>query len=146
VESVAFFLFWGNYSNYKRPASQPVTDEPIAGVHGSCFLKRAVSLIRREEIMKTAIELKDVTKKFGQTTAVKDLNLSIPEGGLYGFIGPNGAGKTTTIRMVMSILFPDFGTLSVLGFASVLASLYRNVLMCFACANDDAGSANRVVF
>jgi ABC-2 type transport system ATP-binding protein len=59
--------------------------------------------------MDAAIELKDVTKTFGQTVAVQDLNLSIPYGGLYGFIGPNGAGKTTTIRLIMSILFPDAG-------------------------------------
>lgn len=53
-------------------------------------------------------------------TAVDNLDLAIPAGGLYGFIGPNGAGKTTTIRMLMSILFPDTGTLEVLGHASAL--------------------------
>jgi ABC-2 type transport system ATP-binding protein len=44
----------------------------------------------------------------------------VPQGALYGFIGPNGAGKTTTIRMIMSILFPDRGEISVLGHASAL--------------------------
>ena len=62
-----------------------------------------------------AIELRDVTKTFGQTVAVENLNLTIPQGGIYGFIGPNGAGKTTTIRLIMSILFPDSGVISVLG-------------------------------
>jgi ABC-2 type transport system ATP-binding protein len=75
--------------------------------------------------MDAAIELKDVTKTFGQTTAVKDLNLLIPRGGLYGFIGPNGAGKTTTIRLIMSILFPDSGKLSVLGHASAMEAKSR---------------------
>jgi ABC-2 type transport system ATP-binding protein len=67
-----------------------------------------------------AIVIKGVTKTFGPTVAVRDLDLVIPTGGLYGFIGPNGAGKTTTIRMIMSILFPDSGELSVLGHASAL--------------------------
>jgi ABC-2 type transport system ATP-binding protein len=68
--------------------------------------------------MTTALELKGVTKKFGRNTAVDQIDLAVPEGGMYGFIGPSGAGKTTAIRMVMSILFPDSGTLSVLGRAS----------------------------
>jgi ABC-2 type transport system ATP-binding protein len=75
--------------------------------------------------MDAAIQLKDVTKTFGQTTAVKDLNLVIPYGGLYGFIGPNGAGKTTTIRLILSIFFPDSGEVSVLGRASALLARSR---------------------
>jgi ABC-2 type transport system ATP-binding protein len=70
--------------------------------------------------MDAAIELRNVTKTFGQTAAVKDLNLAIPYGGLYGFIGPNGAGKTTTIRLILSIFFPDSGEISVLGQKSAL--------------------------
>ncbi|MBK7405012.1 MAG: ATP-binding cassette domain-containing protein [Phycisphaerales bacterium] len=50
------------------------------------------------------------------------MHLRVPDGGLYGFIGPNGAGKTTTIRMIMSILFPDAGRLSVLGKSSAVES------------------------
>src|SRR4051812_46594757 len=72
-----------------------------------------------------AIRLKGVRKTFGPTTAVHDLDLVIPTGALYGFIGPNGAGKTTTIRMIMSILFPDAGELSVLGHGSALAAKDR---------------------
>jgi ABC-2 type transport system ATP-binding protein len=65
--------------------------------------------------MTNAILLAGVTKTFGDTTAVDDLNLTVPVGALYGFIGPNGAGKTTSLRMIMSILFPDRGELAVLG-------------------------------
>jgi ABC-2 type transport system ATP-binding protein len=61
-----------------------------------------------------AISLSGVTKTFA-TVAVDNLELRVPIGALYGFIGPNGAGKTTTLRMIMSILFPDRGELSVLG-------------------------------
>ncbi len=75
--------------------------------------------------MDAAIELRNVTKTFGQTVAVKDLNLDIPYGGLYGFIGPNGAGKTTAIRLIMSILFPDSGEIMVLGHASALEAKKR---------------------
>jgi ABC-2 type transport system ATP-binding protein len=62
-----------------------------------------------------AISLRGVTKTFGSTLAVDHLDLEVPRGAVYGFIGPNGAGKTTTLRMIMSILFPDRGELSVLG-------------------------------
>lgn len=66
-----------------------------------------------------------VRKTFGRKVAVEGIDLSIPEGSLYGFIGPNGAGKTTTIRMIMSILFPDSGALSVLGKKSAVESKDR---------------------
>jgi ABC-2 type transport system ATP-binding protein len=75
--------------------------------------------------MDAAVLLKGVTKSFGKTCAVRDLELHIPRGALYGFIGPNGAGKTTSIRMIMSILFPDSGELSVLGKASALEAKDR---------------------
>ena len=61
-------------------------------------------------------------KTFGKKVAVSGIDLNIPTGELVGFIGPNGAGKTTTIRMIMSILFPDSGELSVLGKSSAIES------------------------
>src|SRR5690606_29851835 len=72
-----------------------------------------------------AILLEDVTKGFGAAKAVDGFDLAVPRGALCGFIGPNGAGKTTTIRMIMSILFPDSGRLSVLGHASALEAKDR---------------------
>jgi ABC-2 type transport system ATP-binding protein len=75
--------------------------------------------------MTDAIVLKSLTKTFGQTVAVRDLDLVVPEGALYGVIGPNGAGKTTTIRMILSILFPDRGELTVLGKRSALEAKDR---------------------
>jgi ABC-2 type transport system ATP-binding protein len=72
-----------------------------------------------------AVSLRGVTKTIGDTTAVDNLELTIPRGGLYGVIGPNGAGKTTSIRMIMAILFPDSGEVSVLGHASALEAKDR---------------------
>ncbi len=69
--------------------------------------------------------MQGVRKTFGRKVAVEGLDLDIPMGGLVGFIGPNGAGKTTTIRMIMSILFPDSGELSVLGKRSAVESKDR---------------------
>ncbi len=75
--------------------------------------------------MADAVSLRGITKTFGPKLAVSNLDLTIPEGSLTGFIGPNGAGKTTTIRMIMSIIFPDTGELSVLGRASAVESKDR---------------------
>jgi len=75
--------------------------------------------------MADAIVLEKVTRSFGEFVAVRDLDLVIPRGKLYGFIGPNGAGKTTTIRMIMSILFPDRGRIEVLGHGSALEAKDR---------------------
>jgi ABC-2 type transport system ATP-binding protein len=75
--------------------------------------------------MADAIVLRNLTKSFGETVAVRDLDLIVPEGALYGVIGPNGAGKTTTIRLILSILFPDRGELTVLGRRSALEAKDR---------------------
>ena len=75
--------------------------------------------------MEPALALRDVRKTFGKTVAVDGMNLVVPRGALYGVIGPNGAGKTTCIRMIMSILFPDSGELSVLGKKSALEAKDR---------------------
>jgi ABC-2 type transport system ATP-binding protein len=61
------------------------------------------------------IELSGVTRRFGQRVAVRDLDLSIPAGSLYGLIGPNGSGKTTTLRLILRIYHPDQGSVRVLG-------------------------------
>jgi ABC-2 type transport system ATP-binding protein len=62
-----------------------------------------------------AVEILNVTKTFGEMTAVDDLTLTVPEGSVYGFIGPNGSGKTTTMRMIVNIFYPDRGSIRVLG-------------------------------
>jgi ABC-2 type transport system ATP-binding protein len=69
--------------------------------------------------------LKDVRKTFSTKVAVDRMDLAIPAGEMWGLIGPNGAGKTTTIRMIMSIIFPDSGEISVLGKKSAIESKDR---------------------
>ena len=75
--------------------------------------------------MEPALRLQGITKTFGSATAVHALDLTVPTGALYGVIGPNGAGKTTAIRLIMSILFPDAGDLTVLGHRSALEAKDR---------------------
>jgi len=61
------------------------------------------------------IELKSLTKNYGDYKAVDDLNLHVKKGEIFGFIGPNGAGKTTTIKMIGGILAPSAGTVKIAG-------------------------------
>jgi len=66
----------------------------------------------------TAIELHGVTKRFGDTVALSDLDLSVRSGEIYGFLGPNGAGKTTTIDLLLDFARPTAGEITVLGMDS----------------------------
>lgn len=61
------------------------------------------------------IETKDLTKKFGDFTAVDHVNISIEEGTIYGFLGPNGSGKTTTMKLLCGLLTPTSGVGLVFG-------------------------------
>jgi ABC-2 type transport system ATP-binding protein len=62
------------------------------------------------------IIIEDLTKKFEDVTAVKDLSLTVPKGELFGLLGPNGAGKTTTINVLCGLLQPTTGSVMVGGF------------------------------
>ena len=61
------------------------------------------------------ISCKRLTKRFGPTVAVSELDLEVSAGQVYGFLGPNGAGKTTTIRMLVGLIAPTAGHISLLG-------------------------------
>jgi ABC-2 type transport system ATP-binding protein len=62
-----------------------------------------------------AIEISSIAKRYAEHVAVRDLSLAVPRGAVYGLLGPNGAGKTTTIRMILNIIIPDSGTITLLG-------------------------------
>jgi len=64
---------------------------------------------------RAAIVAEGLTRRFGETVAVEDLDLEVPEGTVYGFLGPNGAGKTTTIEMLTTLLPPTAGQARVAG-------------------------------
>lgn len=63
-----------------------------------------------------AIEIKDLTRRFGDFTAVDSLNFTVPAGMIFGFLGPNGSGKSTCIRMLSGVLLPTSGTATVVGY------------------------------
>lgn len=65
------------------------------------------------------LEIKNLTKKFGDKVAVDNIDLSVKSGEIYGFLGPNGAGKTTTIKMIVGMLMPDGGSINVDGIDAI---------------------------
>jgi ABC-2 type transport system ATP-binding protein len=62
-----------------------------------------------------AIDIRNVVKRYEEHVAVRDLSLQVPRGSVYGLLGPNGAGKTTTIRMILDIILPDAGSITLFG-------------------------------
>ncbi len=66
------------------------------------------------------VRLENITKRYGSFTAVDDLSFSVKQGEIYGFLGPNGAGKTTTLRMLLDIVQPSEGRISILGSSSAI--------------------------
>ena len=77
----------------------------------------------------TIIEIKDLTKKFKDFTAVDNLTMNVYRGDIFGFLGPNGAGKSTTIRMMLSLIEPTEGTITIFGkpLASHRKEILRNI-------------------
>jgi len=63
-----------------------------------------------------AIDVRNLTKRFGKKTAVNGIDITVPEGQVWGFLGPNGSGKTTTIRMLCGLLIADAGEGTCLGY------------------------------
>ena len=61
------------------------------------------------------VEASNLWKRFGDRVAVRDVSLTVSLGEIVGFVGPNGAGKTTTIRMLLDVMQPDEGTVSIFG-------------------------------
>ncbi len=61
------------------------------------------------------VEIRNVSKRFDNFIAVRDLSFEVRKGTIFGLLGPNGAGKTTTIRMIVNIFAPDEGEIKVMG-------------------------------
>ena len=60
--------------------------------------------------LSTAVDAKELTKKFGNIQALDNITFNIKQGEVYGLIGPNGAGKTTTLRIISTLILPTSGT------------------------------------
>jgi len=65
--------------------------------------------------METSIEVKNLTKNYGEITAVNHIDFEVRKGEIFGFLGPNGAGKTTTIRILTGVIKPNSGTAAIMG-------------------------------
>jgi ABC-2 type transport system ATP-binding protein len=78
-----------------------------------------------EGLTVAALELEGVGKRYGDFHAVRDLSFSVEPGSIFGFLGPNGAGKTSTLRMVLGLIPPSSGRITVLGSPQVGARLDR---------------------
>lgn len=65
--------------------------------------------------MKNIIDINHLTKNYGKARGITDLSLSVEEGDIFGFIGPNGAGKSTTIRLLLGLITPTSGSISIFG-------------------------------
>lgn len=79
--------------------------------------------------METAIEVKDLTKNYGEITAVDHINFEVKTGEIFGFLGPNGAGKTTTIRILTGVIKPNSGTAAIMGYSILKEPLKAKQIM-----------------
>ena len=75
------------------------------------------------------IEVKHLSKKFGNFEAVKDVSFTVNKGDVFGFLGPNGAGKSTTIRCLLSLISPNAGSIAIFGkqLASHRSQILNNI-------------------
>ena len=100
-------------SNVTPAARGAAPDPPPAGPRAGRSAERAGA--EPGEGAEAAVLIRNVAKRYERHVAVDDLSLTVPRGMVYGLLGPNGAGKTTTIRMILNIIAPDEGEISVLG-------------------------------
>src|SRR3990167_3972388 len=79
--------------------------------------------------MTTIIEAKGLTKEYGNRAALDHLDLTVKKGDILGYLGPNGAGKTTTIRLLLGLIKPTSGSVTVMGKDAdkFAASIHKNV-------------------
>jgi ABC-2 type transport system ATP-binding protein len=70
---------------------------------------------KQEEPFMNVIEIKDLTKSYGKSRGIIDVNLNVEQGEVFGFIGPNGAGKSTTIRTLLGLIYPSSGSATIFG-------------------------------
>jgi ABC-2 type transport system ATP-binding protein len=95
----------------------PVTAWRVAGM-----VLDNTRYVKRWAMSEVVVQTHELTKRFGDFTAVDRVSFEVRAGEVVGYLGPNGSGKTTTIRMLLGLLLPSGGSASVLGFDSVRQS------------------------
>ncbi len=80
-----------------------------------------------QTVTQLALDARGVNKRYAEHIAVRDLSLAVPKGTVYGLLGPNGAGKTTTIRMILNVIAPDSGSITLLGQSNRDSSIQNRV-------------------
>ena len=69
--------------------------------------------------METVVNVKHISKRFGQQLALNDVSLTVKQGEIYGLIGKNGAGKTTLIKVITQLIQPNSGTVALFGLSLI---------------------------
>lgn len=93
----------------------------VDGLKGMDHVSTIISTEKLNKIYEGSLRGQDVH-------ALKDLNLEIPEGEIFGYLGPNGSGKTTTIKMLLGLIFPTSGSIRIMGSKAITsASIKRNI-------------------
>jgi ABC-2 type transport system ATP-binding protein len=83
------------------------------------------------DLMTPVLEAKHLTKRIGERTIVDDASFTVAEGEVFGFLGPNGAGKTTTIRMLVGLIRPTSGSVTICGFD--VRRQFEHAMQCIGC-------------
>ncbi|MDR3177509.1 MAG: ATP-binding cassette domain-containing protein [Campylobacteraceae bacterium] len=103
-------------NNVKAVSIKPSFEETFLDVLGVKTKAHSIiaNVMTKLPTRDNLITVKDLTKKFGSFTAVKDINFTVNSGEIFGFLGPNGAGKSTTFKMLCGLLSPTSGSVEVL--------------------------------
>lgn len=83
------------------------------------------------------LEIRNLTKKYGNKVAVDNISFEVEKGEIFGFLGPNGAGKTTTIKMIVGLLKPDAGRIKINGYDNQVDILEAKRQFCYLPDNSD---------
>jgi ABC-type multidrug transport system ATPase subunit len=99
----------------QNESSASQVQQATANVAQATWQMPQIGLSRQLPQQEVVLQTRGLTKVYGKRTAVKDLNLEVMRGEVFGFLGPNGAGKTTTIRMLLNLVRPTSGEISLFG-------------------------------
>ncbi|MFB8386778.1 ATP-binding cassette domain-containing protein [Microbacterium sp. NPDC055910] len=114
-------------SGLDEPVAEPESSVDDSDALAAVFAEAQAELAAEDD--SAALSLRGVSKSFGDTRAVEEIDLTVPTGTFYGLVGPNGAGKTTTLSMIAGLLTPDRGVIRIAGVDAASDSLAAKRLM-----------------